>query len=67
MGYITFYIIFAVITQFLTYKWIRKVDHKEREKLQTWETDYVIKTNEMIQQFKEQNKKSSEDIAVTEV
>ena len=67
MGYITFYIIFAIITQFATYKWIRKVDHKEREKLQNWETDYVIKTNEMIQQFKEQNKNSSEEIAMKEV
>lgn len=67
MGYIIFYIIFAVITQYLTYKWIRKIDKKERAKLQSWETDYIIKTNEMIKHFKEENKMKKEDEAAKEL
>lgn len=60
MGYIIFYLLFAIITQLMTYKWIRKIDKKERQELQEWETDYIIKTNDLIRQFKEDNKKTKE-------
>lgn len=38
---IIFYLIFAVITQFLTYKLMKKIDKNEREKLKVWEDNYI--------------------------
>lgn len=44
-------VIFVVfITELLAYKHIRKIDKKERAKLQKWELDYLhkIKENELV-------------------
>lgn len=35
------YFVFAIISQMITYKIMRKIDHKEREKLKNWEDDYI--------------------------
>lgn len=41
MGYIIFYILFAFITQKLTYKYIKRIDLKERKFLKKWESEYI--------------------------
>lgn len=41
MGQIIFYIIFAFITQVLTYKYVRHIDKKERKFLKEWEKEYI--------------------------
>lgn len=41
MFYVLFYLIFAVLTQFITYKWIKRIDMKERKFLKKWEKEYV--------------------------
>lgn len=44
-------IIFVVfITELFAYNYIRKIDKKEREKLQKWELDHLkkIKENELV-------------------
>ena len=44
---IIIYIIFAIITQYFTYKWIRHVDVKERKKLKKWELNYISEYAEL--------------------
>lgn len=41
MGYIIFYILFAFITQILTYKYVKRIDMKERKFLKKWELEYI--------------------------
>lgn len=41
MFYVLFYLIFAVLTQFITYKWIKRIDMKERKFLKKWEKEYI--------------------------
>lgn len=41
MLYVLFYLIFAVLTQFITYKWIKRIDMKERKFLKKWEKEYI--------------------------
>lgn len=38
---IIIYIIFAVVTQKMTYKYIKRIDKKERKKLKNWEQHYI--------------------------
>lgn len=38
---ILIYFVFAIVSQLITYKIMRKIDHKEREKLKNWEDDYI--------------------------
>ena len=42
-------VLVCITTDFLTYKFIRKLDKKERQKLQKWETDYL---NKMLEKEK---------------
>lgn len=35
------YLVFAIVSQIITYKIMRKIDTKEREKLKKWEDDYI--------------------------
>lgn len=39
--YIIFYLVFAIISQFITYKLIKWIDKKERIKLRKWEDSYI--------------------------
>ena len=41
MKQIIIYIFFAFLSQFFVYKWIKKIDMKERKKLKTWEKSYI--------------------------
>lgn len=41
MFYIIFYILFAFITQILTYKYVKRMDMKERKFLKKWELEYI--------------------------
>lgn len=50
---IIFYIFFAFITQFLTYKIMKKIDKRERQKLRVWEDNYI---DELIDHRKELEK-----------
>lgn len=47
-------IFFCFISEMLTYKFIRRIDKKERKKLQLWEDEFV---NTMKPQMDEINKK----------
>lgn len=47
--YIICYLIFAIISQFLTYKFIKWIDKNERIKLRKWEDNYI---DELIQHRK---------------
>lgn len=47
MKYIIIYIFFAFFSQLIIYKWIKKIDKKERKKLQKWEQDYINKMVEL--------------------
>lgn len=38
---ILIYFVFAFVSQLITYKIMRKIDYKEREKLKNWEDDYI--------------------------
>lgn len=38
---ILIYFVFAIVSQMITYKIIRRIDSKEREKLKKWEDDYI--------------------------
>lgn len=38
---ILIYFVFAFVSQMITYKIMRKIDYKEREKLKKWEDDYI--------------------------
>lgn len=38
---ILIYFVFVIISQIITYKIMRKIDHKEREKLKNWEDGYI--------------------------
>ena len=38
---ILIYFVFAFVSQLITYKIMRKIDHKEREKLKNWEDGYI--------------------------
>lgn len=38
---IIIYFVFAFVSQMITYKIMRKIDHREREKLKKWEDDYI--------------------------
>lgn len=44
---IIIYIIFAIITQYLTYKWVKRIDKKERKKLKKWEKNYISEYAEL--------------------
>ena len=35
------YIVFAIVTQFVTYKIMKTIDTKERKKLKKWEDDMI--------------------------
>ena len=50
IGKIIFYLVFAIVTQFLTYKFMKKIDKREREKLKKWEDDYI---DELIEHRKQ--------------
>ncbi len=50
---IIFYIFFAFITQFFTYKIMKKIDKRERQKLRVWEDNYI---DELIEHRKELEK-----------
>lgn len=39
--YVIFYLIFAIISQFITYKFIKWIDKRERIKLRKWEDNYI--------------------------
>lgn len=41
MFYAIFYLIFAVLTQLITYKLLRRIDKKERKFLKEWELEYI--------------------------
>lgn len=41
MFYIIFYILFAFVTQILTYKYVKRMDMKERKFLKKWELEYI--------------------------
>lgn len=41
MFYIIIYIIFAILSQIITYKIVRNIDKKERKFLKQWEKDYI--------------------------
>lgn len=38
---ILIYFVFAFVSELITYKIMRKIDHREREKLKNWEDDYI--------------------------
>lgn len=38
---ILIYFVFAFVSQLITYKIMRKIDSREREKLKKWEDDYI--------------------------
>lgn len=38
---IIIYFVFALVSQLITYKIMRKIDYKEREKLKNWEDGYI--------------------------
>lgn len=35
------YLVFAIVSQIVTYKIMREIDKKERKKLKKWEDDYI--------------------------
>lgn len=41
MFQIIFYLVFALLSQMITYKILRKVDKKERQFLKDWELEYI--------------------------
>mgnify|MGYP006934546492 CR=1 FL=1 len=47
---IIFYAFFAFITQLVTYKIMKKIDKRERQKLKVWEDSYI---DELIEHRKE--------------
>lgn len=40
-GFCIFYLLFAVISQFITYRIMKFIDKKERKKLRKWEDNYI--------------------------
>ena len=47
---IIFYVFFAFLTQLVTYKIMKKIDKRERQKLKIWEDSYI---DELIEHRKE--------------
>ena len=41
MGQVIFYLFFAIISQLITYKIVRRIDLKERKFLRKWELEYI--------------------------
>lgn len=35
------YLVFAIVSQIVTYKIMREIDKRERKKLKKWEDDYI--------------------------
>lgn len=59
--YAIFYLIFAIISQFITYKFIKWIDKHERIKLRKWEDDYI---DELIaHREKLKNMQKAEEVA----
>ncbi len=54
--YCVFYILFALISQFITYKIIKFIDKKERQKLKKWEDDYIDELIEHRKKLKDMKK-----------
>ena len=44
-------------TEFLVYKHMRKIDRKERERLQAWEYEYVESLEKKIKELEKEKKK----------
>lgn len=63
-GKIIFYLIFAIVSQIITYIIIRKIDLKERKKLKKWEDDTIDKLIAHRTKLKEQ--KRIEDVIIEE-
>ena len=60
MGFIIQIIVIILVTggtEFLVYKHMRKIDRKERERLQKWEYDYVETLENKIKELEKEKKK----------
>lgn len=54
-------IVFCVLSEFLTYKFIKRIDKKERRKLQRWEADFVEKMKPKIEEIDKEYKEFLKD------
>ena len=50
-------IVFCALSEFLTYKFIKKIDKKERKKLQIWEDEFVKSMKPKLQELEVELKK----------
>ena len=49
-------IVFCALSEFLTYKFIKRIDKKERRKLQLWETEFVEKMKPQVDELEKKYK-----------
>lgn len=50
-------IVFCILSEFLTYKFIKRIDKKERKKLQIWEDEFVKSMKPKLQELEVELKK----------
>lgn len=67
IGKIIIYLVFAFVSQLITYKIMKKIDKKEREKLKKWEDDYIdelIEHRKQLENMEKPPKKKVEEVKI---
>lgn len=58
-------IIFIVVSEVLTYKYIKMIDKKQRKKLYDWELGYIEEISQLKRQLAEEKKGKKENDGVS--